>query len=182
MPHWTGCTILTPGDDWEGSRGGTIDPGPLAARVWPDADYGRAFAYLWRRFGPPQPSDHHKQLCEYDLTTPDPEVGFWLACNPSTGGMEPGGWLARARVREIMATDRHARYDWPLIDPTKGIYGGFAAPEGTPTRRALDAIEAGMRDLLRPVFVRDVPINILGPIGDDWDEGLFPEAEHAWQD
>ena len=165
---WAGCAKFDPPEDWQGGRNGVISPGYLAAAVWPTASYGNAFAYLGRRFGKPSPFDHHKQLCEYDLTTPDPEVGFYLACSPSNIGMRPGYWISPELSYAIMATER-------------GITGGNAPPEGTLTRRACDAIEAGMRDLLRPVFIDDMAINILGKMADEDAAKLKPASRHAWK-
>lgn len=46
---------------------------------------GSLFAYLWRRFGPPnRPNDPYKELASYLLTTPHPSM--WLSISPYSGG------------------------------------------------------------------------------------------------
>lgn len=180
--NWTGCVVLKPDDgDWSGAKSGVINATFLADQIWPGVQYGNAFAYLFRRFGETGPFDWHKQLCNYDLTTPDEEVGFWLSCCPSSVGMEPGFWLADRLHREIMLNDYRKACDWPLADPSGPDYGTRIPPEGTASRRAIDAIAEGMRDLFRPVYVRDVPINIMGKMTDA-DAGKLEPAEHAWND
>jgi hypothetical protein len=177
---WEGCKVLKPKKEWQGARAGIIDACYLAGRVWPKASYGNAFAYLFRRFGETAPFDWHKELCTYNLTTPDPEVGFWLKCSPGSSGLQPGYWLSGPLADAIMESDHRKRFDWPLANPAHGIHGGHVPPAGTLSRRAHDAIEAGMRDLLRPVFIRDMPITIIGPATDEDCE--LPIAEHAWND
>jgi hypothetical protein len=176
---WKGCKVLKPKKGWQGARAGIIDATYLARRVWPKASYGNAFAYLFRRFGETAPFDWHKELCNYNLTTPDPEVGFWLKCSPGSSGLQPGYWLSGRLADAILENEYIDHLDWPPVYPELGIYGGNAPPEGTLSRRAHDAIEAGMRDLLRPVFIRDMPITILGPASNK--DCKLPIAEHAWQ-
>lgn len=177
--QWNGCEILKPGEGWSAGKQGIVDATFLAGQIYPAANYATAFAYLFRRFGETGPFDWHKQLCQYDLTTPSKEVGFYLSCSPSMGP-EPGYWLSPGIAVKIGREYRRSR-DWPPVDPANPVYGGRMPPEGTVSRRAVDAIADGLRDLLRPVYVRDVPINICGRMTDKA-AAKFKSAEHAWQD
>jgi hypothetical protein len=177
--EWEGCVRLDRDHlrDWFGAKAGIIDPGYLCKRVWPGVSYGNAFAYLFRRFGESAPFDNYKQLCNYDLSTPDPEVGFWLSCGASSVGMDPGYWLSPELGRAIAKQDRYGGYDdWDWVVPGNS-YEGRIPPAGTPAGRAIEAIEAGMRDLLRPVEIRDVAVNILGPY-----KGDLESVPSAWKD
>lgn len=63
-----------------------------------------AFAYLWRRFGPPWlGSDDYKDLGKWVLTTADPEV--WLVMRPGSSGICYG--TAYLSTRAIQ--DEHVR-------------------------------------------------------------------------
>lgn len=179
VKKWAGCKVLKAGKGWSGGKQGIVDATFLAGQIYPSANYATAFAYLFRRFGETGPFDWHKQLCEYDLTTPDKEVGFYLSCSPCMGP-EPGYWLSPDIAAAIGREYRQSR-DWPPVDPANPIYGGRMPPEGTASRRAIDAIAAGMRDLLRPVYVRDVPISIVGRLTDK-EAAKFAYAEHAWKE
>jgi hypothetical protein len=53
-----------------------------------------AFAYLWRRFGPPiHGGDDHKSLCDYTLGTPHKEVFLWLHLSGSGLCYAAGCWI-----------------------------------------------------------------------------------------
>ena len=101
-----------------------------------DIDSGNALVYLYRRFGfTPQGSDAYKRVCAYYVETPlkDTYLTFFIG-----GSQTFIGWTAKQNL-----FDR-------LDDDTE-----FA-------KQCKDAAEACLRDLLRPVFVRDVPITLLG--------------------
>lgn len=179
---WAGCEILKPHAGMSGAKMGLLNPGYLSRKVWPDINWGEAFAYLVRRFGFSGQHDWHKQLCSFNLTTPDNEVGFWLDPKPSDEDVEPGYWVAKTLVPNLATEDRRSYYDWPMAEPEKGeTYSDRIPPEGTVSHRCHIAIEAGMRDLLRPVYIRDVPINILGRLSDA-EASQFESAEHAWNE
>ena len=125
-----------------------VDVRDLAIEVWGDkaaaANAGlAACAYLWRRFGPPfYGSDDYKEILQYILTTDDPDV--WLTVYPGGSGLRHGvGYLATPALR------RRA----------------FAEPDMA--TRIQDAIRGAMRELLRPVGVRDTMINLFGRLLDD---------------
>jgi len=68
------------------------------------------------------------------------------------------------------AEDRALRQEYEAIEPFPSIH---IEPEpGSLRYQVHAAFEAALRDLLRPVFVRSTPINILGPVSD---EGLLGE-------
>ena len=165
-----------------------------------------AFAYLWRRFGPPfQGSDRGKDLVRYVLTTPDPEVFLVL----HLGGSQlcyAVAYLARDTIREELnrpfrewetrhrewfarehaeviaqgqkqAMDAYLklRRDDAHMDAMEKVLGpypgrcraGSEQERGPLAARVNEALITAMRELLRPVFVRDVPLNILGRVPDD---------------
>jgi hypothetical protein len=196
-----------------------VDGYKLATEVWGEdacSDYNgaaKAFAYLWRRFGPPwQGSDDYKDLVGYILTTPEPDV--FLTLRLCVSGLKYSvGYLARTSIRgenEAAAIEwenkfrdwwwaqevvLHPEYDkwkkWTkkrkeMISPkfwedrTQPAIIKKAEKEigKFPRRKYYDikdwkktrgvvhrvnaALVAAMKELLRPVYVRDVPINILG--------------------
>jgi len=102
-----------------------------------------AFAYLYRRFGPPTHGcDDHKEIAAYYLTTDIEGLVLFFTCSASPiklcfGYMRNSGVLYKLPPRGSE-------------DPN---------PFQLECRKALmDA----MRELLEPVWVRDLPINILG--------------------
>jgi hypothetical protein len=135
---------------------------------------GDQFAYLFRRFGyPVWGSDSHKSLVTYMLTTPDTDVILW--CKPSHWLRHSFGFGLSPRLdRESMelcmayrtVNPREQRADWEATDCYKRIDR---------------AVGAAMAELLRPVFVRDVPFNILGRVSDDDLIMRLKPAEHSPQ-
>ena len=165
----------------------------------------RAFAYCWRRFGPPwHGSDPHKDLCSYCLTTPNPGVmlrvypsgspiaygvGYMARRHFTTDHEEPllcwhekheKWWLAQDPERQAMEPEARAEaYFEDMVD--RDVHASAVAAIGQCPRLPLPrswrrlrgpihevnaALFAALRDLLRPVWVRDVPINILGRVSD----------------
>lgn len=165
-----------------------------------------AFPYLWRRFGPPwSGSDDHKELCQYLLTTPDPEV--WLTIGPSGSRIDLAvgyiaskaiaeerarpyqewektfetWWLARKNIRLTKRTpkkevERIADLYWKdrlsgkLPKAAIKVCGEYPARHDPKEWRTVGGLMArvnqalfdALTELKRPVFVRDVPINIFG--------------------
>lgn len=73
-----GATRWTGGSD-------LVDPGDIATEILPGLRGGQLFAYLFRRFGYPNPNwDSRKNLVSYALSTPDPNV--ILLITPSMAG------------------------------------------------------------------------------------------------
>jgi hypothetical protein len=160
-----------------------------------EADSGLvAFAYLWRRFGPPfKGSDPDKELCSYVLRTPQP--GVYLEVSPK-------GYPLAYAIGYLITPKVDALTRKPLVDWWTA-YDRWAKRKGLPAfwsedgekreaglRRAVKelgpipkrvrpgpkapglvgrinrALVAAMRELLRPVCVRDVPINLFGRCAD----------------
>jgi len=108
---------------------------------------GPAFLYLYRRFGfPSSGSDAYKEVCAYYLPLSIKEDVFLRVF---MGGRH--AWLGIAMSHEV----RDA-----LID--QSLDNNVHDEDTELGRQILDAAEAVFRDLFRPVFVRDIPINLLG--------------------
>lgn len=183
-----------------------------------------AFAYLWRRFGPPfSGSDDHKDLCCYYLSTKDPNVFLWVS---PRGSPLPHcfGYVARRKfltplrakvyapkakwdkLYEKWWIKRHPEIEWKKWKTftkerqkeiqelywkermdDEGVWA--AAKKELPKYSWIDdkaadplreIICAAMRELLRPVYIRDVPINITGRCEDVvLPEALTKEAERS---
>jgi hypothetical protein len=149
-----------------------------------------AFAYLWRRFGPPWAGgDSHKTLATYYLTTPDPDVFLWLSLGTSLA-LSIGYLIERGLDQET----RQARAEWwrnfelwvVRRNPDEATQGAWLSDNAKIAEAKLDlgdiplrepadwrlgsairirvneALIATLRDLMRPVYIRDVGINILG--------------------
>ena len=131
-----------------------------AVRLLPHLSGGDLFAYLFRRFGYPDLGwDGSKELVNYCLTTPMPEV--FLLVRPYMGGdyaesdrsrLMFGHYVGRA-IQEEYYTCLHT--------------GGHAAwPKHPRYKEVEQALSATLRDLLRPVYVDDVPTNCYGKVDD----------------
>ena len=112
-------------------------------------------AYLYRRFGPPFcGGDNHKEIANYILTTTKPGFWFWVACKASDLRF-CFGVLFDKSVADALGYSRH--------------------DEDTPTAKEYRReLVACFRELLRPVYVRDCAINLLGACEDDWDNAAEP--------
>jgi hypothetical protein len=152
-----------------------------------------AFAYLWRRFGPPPfGSDDHKELCCYYLGTP--VCGAVLSVSPRGSGLSYGmGYMISNEIRDECDKPRRERFAamdrWAkdngyedgmslmLLEENREAYQRAMEAVGQPpvhhdlrkwreiegpVGKLNKALYRAMRELLRPVFVRDVSINILG--------------------
>lgn len=159
-----------------------------------------AFAYLWRRFGPPAlGSDDHKGLASYYIGTPNPGVLLWLGVSAAPLAYAVG-FLATEDVRDpIYGPQREwigKAEQWSREHGFGHAHGFYAAGEKQDVARmvadigecpmpdaskwrdpsepchALNAAVAeALEELRRPVYVRDVPINVFGRMaGDEADE------------
>lgn len=204
IPAWVGQMTNKPGR-LHGAKGSDICEGhDLAIEAWGKQgdDSGlTAFAYLWRRFGPPWAGcDDHKQLVGYWLNTPNPSV--WLTIDLSGSPLEYSvGYLI---TEKMDAEHRKPEADWwkkfdkwfkskrypALVKAGKSKeeigqeYWGGTTPEsiravgkyprrqsihrngwrkcGPLVRKINESLLASMHELLRPVRIRDVPINLFG--------------------
>jgi hypothetical protein len=170
-----------------------------------------AFAYMWRRFGPPlHGTDPYKKLCCYYLTTEDPDI--FLGIDISASGLAYSACYMANGIREAHYANQKPwfklrkkwdnkyeewwkgqnpqfseifkkwnslgddekkpvweKYSDDEFDPkvSQQAYKAIGKPaprnDDTPTaRRVKKVLLAAMKELLRPVHVRDVSINILG--------------------
>lgn len=191
-----------------------------------------AFAYLYRRFGPPFcGSDDHKDICGYQLTTDDPKV--FLRIYPKASGleysvgylaaeelhkerMEPliewgekfeNWWVARwqkdhqeddfekflewpkEKQEELQDLYWSERYKKEVMDLAKIDIGEFPnlhsskhwreEEKNSVKYRVNIALFNALKELLRPVYVRDVPINILGRCEPETKLGFRKPANHS---
>lgn len=151
---------------------------------WPNSSL-TAFAYLYRRFGPPpRGADGYKQLGgAWILKTRDPDV--YLSIDPGGDaislffGQLVSEWLYREaeRPRREWRREWRRRYFeahpgaseddfWTAWIGDSWDAGMSRIPRYPPeiVERALAALRHLLNDLLRPVYVRDVPINLFGCI------------------
>lgn len=135
-----------------------------------------AMAYLWRRFGPPwRGGDDHKSLVDYTLTTEDPQIFLWLHLGGS-GLAYSVGYLAHESIRE--------EADRPMADWCKRYEDWWRAaigesPDRTNPRewrtagglvyRVNRAVLDALRELERPVYVRDCALNLFGRCKDTYE-------------
>ena len=180
-----------------------------------------AFAYLWRRFGPPwHGSDPHKDLCGYILTTSEPDVfltihpkgaglaygvgylayeavrkehgrprmeweekvlQYWMAQHPEIAFDSHESWEAseRRRVSDLFYTDRENE-SWIVIacksigePPDRDDFKPWRERTGV-SLRVNQALFDALKELERPVYVRDVAINIFGRCDDNRDTAAKP--------
>lgn len=119
-------------------------------------DYGSAFAYLWRRFGPPfEGWDGHKELVSYYLTTDTKGVLLYVSPKPNAGCSF--GYSLSA----ILKYKLRAEYAHSMWQEFKGRK--IQTPRADKINKAL---RNAMEELKRYVFVRDWPINIQGHVDD----------------
>ncbi len=162
VPSWAKQAETFPAGRVTGAAAGPlIDCHALSSEAWGLSLYGGgeqsgllAFAYLWRRFGPPiHGSDPDKELCDYCLGTPMPDV--FLSVYP-TGSRIGVGYLIPAATEQKMmdAYFKKPRAKRPDTENWRSMRGKAGAINA--------ALFAAMQELLRPVHVRDVAVNILG--------------------
>jgi hypothetical protein len=121
---------------------------------------GPALIYMIRRFGYSESgTDDYKRLCNYVL--PTRIGGLYLGISFSATSC----WIDdlmddEAGYRYQEAESKARPYDIDHIFPGDTLIGQYQ-----------QALKEATQDLLRPVFIRDVPINILGRAENvEWDE------------
>lgn len=114
-----------------------------------------AFMYLYRRFGfTDYGCDSYKSVCCYRIETK--ETGLYVLAK--IGGFCSLGWTAKRKLYDLLY-DRH-REDWKEL-----------------MMKCSTAIEDCVRDLTRPIMVRDVSITIFGESTAEDDKR--PICEHS---
>ncbi len=133
--------------------------------ILPGVGYGNLVAYMIRRFGyPPYGDDNAKALCgAWMLTTPKPDL--FVNVRPSPAGIEFGFFYAMApglaqKLGEIKEALNVAHLSLSR-DPRP--YRKYLQVIGAYNRAACMTIT----DLLRPVAVRDMAINVMGEVPED---------------
>ena len=137
--HLSGWTELYTGSLEDKVREAT----PLA-----DVEWTTLFAYMHRRFGPPnEGGDTHKDFSAgWFLTTPDPDVFVLVRPTPT---------YVWRMLSPHLACDAEPRDKYGPTDPR--------------VHRIAAAYRATLLDMLRPVYVNDVPIDARGEVGADRD-------------
>jgi len=121
---------------------------------------GNALLYLYRRFGPPNaPEDYYKRVCCYWLSTasPDLDLEISIGYTVSINGYIVNDDIGYQYIRE--QRDNNTQ----LVD-------------------AVHHTAAAVLDLLRPVPVRDVYINILGRAEAFLDDYAEAAVWHEWME
>lgn len=132
----------TTGEKWHGAKGGEIWPGDIAVKAVGDINYGTLFTYMYRRFGPSEyGSDDYKDIAAWFLTTPNHFVALTVSPNPS-GCRHSFGYMVNRNMFP---------YPW----------------NENQIKLVTEALEAAIRDLLFPTYVRDVFINAAGKVKDE---------------
>lgn len=147
-----------------------------------------AFAYLWRRFGPPTiGSNPHRHLAGWLLTTRHNDL--WLDVSPgsaslalsvahlrhrSLGGRLYAPWReGLARYHEALARRMPgasadevslALIEGKITDEIRAEVGEFRRVDDAVAESISDALRHALASLLRPVRVRDHSFNVLGTI------------------
>ncbi len=149
----------------------------------------KAFAYLWRRFGEPSGNgDRDKDLCEYIFSTPMKDVAIWITPRGSGLAYGVGYYVGSDTMEKLNAAQMEwwkkcwdlaneegkefghameAYFDKEFWAKATEKLGSCRLPrdwrEGSKIRKKVnEAILATLKELLRPVYIRDVAINILG--------------------
>lgn len=143
---------------YQGAMGGIIWTPDIADEIFDTWDYGHAFAYLYRRFGPPHlGSDPHTELVSYWLTTK--MKGVLLTIRPAHSAGTSFGYLLSSQIYyKIQTEDIHAMW-------LRRKGRDFRTPRKNRIERAL---KRAMEELKRPTNIRDWLINIQGDVEPDY--------------
>lgn len=149
VPAWISQVSLLPPGIF-GARASELFDGMETCRAVygcpPDAQF-TAFVYLYRRFGPPFiGGDPSKDVATYVLTTSHSEIWLTLGLSGSPLPYAVGYLCAAALHKQLSLACRSSDAPYELVTRT---------------------IMLALKELLRPVFINDVAINILGRIPDD---------------
>jgi hypothetical protein len=163
---------FTSGKAYAGASIGIFDPGKIAESVLGGIRGGQLFAYLFRRFGYPNDGwDDRKELASYLLNTPMCDV--FLSVTPYMAG-DFEDRLLKDRTRHMFGYCISQEIEEQL----------YAIPaskhrESEIYQQCNAAFEAAIRDMLRPVFIRDIAINCHGRIEDDALDAMPNEAKRC---
>ncbi len=128
--------------EWLCAMGGFVFPEEYLGEQMKAVQYGPLFAYMYRRFGMPEHgSDGYKEIANWYITTPDPNVA--LCVSPRLSGAEYSFGYALWK----------ARFDDWRSEELKQV--------------AIAALRTATDDLLCPVEVRVRYMNAKGEVPDD---------------
>ena len=159
---------------------GLFDPGDIAAQILPELRGCPLFAYLFRRFGYPNSGwDDHKDLTRYVLTTPMDNV--FLEVRPYLGGdyrhrQNNDAITVSLMFGYCMSQELEQQYLEELYYRKPRISQQEREASAL-HQQYIKAFTATIRDLQRPVFVRDIPINCYGRIAISEIDDLPEQAE-----
>lgn len=143
--------------DWSTCRSdGICHPSNIALEVLGEPGHsvrGDMFVYLFRRFGYPIVGwDDAKSVVWYALTTPDPDV--LLTVDPASRVWLSFGYGLSPAIEDAA---HDAYFDWRNADPRPGEWEEYPI-----YLRIQAALEASLRELLRPVLLRSTALDLFG--------------------
>lgn len=176
--------------EYEGATIGMWDPGAIAKQaLGAEPEAGATFTYCYRRFGPPNcPADSYKETVCYLLATrrsglvlcvsiraPGEKVSFGYLLNPLDHKEARAECLRRQSVRAkqfdawMRRTGRSAQPDGSASTEDHLAFNSeFPRRDSAKTQGVLGevhrALAAALREMARPVEVRDSLFNVLGPV------------------
>lgn len=154
-----------------GASIGIFDPGSAASDILGDVRGGQLFAYLFRRFGYSNSGwDEHKELTYYLLTTPMDTV--FLSVCPYMAGDYRCAYSDRTRHMFGYCISQEIEEQFYTIPASKHR-------ESELYQHVSKALEDAIRDLIRPVFIRDIAINCYGRVPDEELDVLPRETERC---
>lgn len=122
---------------------------------------GPCLLYLIRRYGyTTSGGDGYKQICYYVLRTKNDAVQVHIAITASWATF--GVAMQDDTERNCLA-DEYAKYHGGDGD-TVSLFGKTYTGDGNTLREVIEVVDTCLADLLRPVKVRDVAINVLGVV------------------
>lgn len=110
QPRLTTSKDFKKGTAYCGALLGSLAPGDIATEVFgPELHYGALFAYLYRRFGPPNSNgDDHKEICSYNVTTPMKDVFLHIKIGAQTDTRLQFGYLLSQKIDNAIIKMKHA--------------------------------------------------------------------------
>ncbi len=140
---------------------GVFRPGDIARELFPTMRGADLFTYCFRRFGYPSSGwDDYKEICRYNVTTPEPDI--FLTITPHCGRSGQDSWLSFGYLIEKALEEEY----YQLLT-RRGHQDALSTRGNT-------ALTEALKDLRRPVPIRDVLITCTGPLLAEGDEEELP--------
>lgn len=133
---------------WRGATAGELNPGREADAIGARFHGAWLTAYMIRRFGPPNcPSDDHKSLCSWTITTPMKELALLVTPYLADDGLRDGMCLhfgyrwspALEKLADEPRRIRNVEFHHRVWKWAKGRFVGMPVTEGG-VRRLVDTI------------------------------------------